>query len=304
MDFKKYVCPVCNNAFNENDDVVVCPDCGTPHHRECWNSLGKCFNNELHGSEIPVEIPKAQNVPEVTAEKVDTEPERKKENKDPFGRNEIPDIIKTASVQSNLIEGKPSVLYEIAVGKNQKYYIPRFMLMSNLKKGISWNFFAFLAPLSWTLYRKMYKFAAIFFALYLMIFGITGYYIMTDEAFVNSFETCMQEDPQFYTDVSLYLSGASNVSLSPAEQEFIKASENINIPVAVNWGLLIVPFVMRTLAGLFGNREYMKKLRKNIDDAEKKGLMGDDLKNYLYRKYGTLPLIVVVLIGIFEWQML
>ena len=42
MDFYKYKCPVCNKQFKESDDIVVCPDCGAPHHRECWEKEGKC----------------------------------------------------------------------------------------------------------------------------------------------------------------------------------------------------------------------------------------------------------------------
>ncbi|MGN0633629.1 MAG: RING finger protein [Oscillospiraceae bacterium] len=41
-------CLVCEEVFKEGDDVVVCPDCGTPYHRECWKSSNKCINDELH----------------------------------------------------------------------------------------------------------------------------------------------------------------------------------------------------------------------------------------------------------------
>ena len=48
MRFENQICPVCNEKFNENDEIVVCPDCGTPHHRNCYNSLGECKNKSLH----------------------------------------------------------------------------------------------------------------------------------------------------------------------------------------------------------------------------------------------------------------
>ncbi len=44
-------CPTCNRRFLEGDDVVVCPDCGTPHHRECFKEAGQCANHELHKSD-------------------------------------------------------------------------------------------------------------------------------------------------------------------------------------------------------------------------------------------------------------
>ena len=50
MNFIGYKCPVCGFIFKEGDDVVVCPDCGTPHHRDCWASRGGCFNEGRHAS--------------------------------------------------------------------------------------------------------------------------------------------------------------------------------------------------------------------------------------------------------------
>lgn len=41
-------CPVCDRNFNNEDDIVICPYCGTPHHRECYDSLGHCFNFDKH----------------------------------------------------------------------------------------------------------------------------------------------------------------------------------------------------------------------------------------------------------------
>ena len=55
MKYSNYKCPVCNNQFTEDDDVVVCPDCGTPHHRECWINKGHCANEALHGTEDSLE---------------------------------------------------------------------------------------------------------------------------------------------------------------------------------------------------------------------------------------------------------
>ena len=43
-------CPVCDKIFTPEDDIVFCPVCGTPHHRECYNSLGKCVNEDKHES--------------------------------------------------------------------------------------------------------------------------------------------------------------------------------------------------------------------------------------------------------------
>lgn len=41
-------CISCGKVFKESDDVVVCPECGTPYHRDCYLAEGKCINTELH----------------------------------------------------------------------------------------------------------------------------------------------------------------------------------------------------------------------------------------------------------------
>ncbi len=44
------ICPVCKNEFEEKDDIVYCPECGTAHHRACWNESGACFFAPEHAN--------------------------------------------------------------------------------------------------------------------------------------------------------------------------------------------------------------------------------------------------------------
>ncbi len=48
--FKGQKCPYCGQVFSENDDIVVCPECGTPHHRGCYFEHKMCANAHKHGS--------------------------------------------------------------------------------------------------------------------------------------------------------------------------------------------------------------------------------------------------------------
>ncbi len=48
MDYIGHKCPVCDKYFHAHEDIVVCPECGTPSHRECYNSLGRCVNEDKH----------------------------------------------------------------------------------------------------------------------------------------------------------------------------------------------------------------------------------------------------------------
>ena len=46
--YEGYTCPVCKREFKETDDIVACPKCGAPHHRECWKLEGHCHYAEDH----------------------------------------------------------------------------------------------------------------------------------------------------------------------------------------------------------------------------------------------------------------
>lgn len=51
-DFINSECIVCKERFKDGDDIVVCPQCGTPYHRECYQNEGKCINTKLHEENI------------------------------------------------------------------------------------------------------------------------------------------------------------------------------------------------------------------------------------------------------------
>lgn len=57
LNYKGQKCISCDREFKDGDDTVVCPECGTPYHRECYIKEGKCINDSLH-SEGKSWIPK------------------------------------------------------------------------------------------------------------------------------------------------------------------------------------------------------------------------------------------------------
>ena len=48
MDYLGKKCPICSARFHAEDDIVVCPECGAPYHRTCYQNHGKCIFDELH----------------------------------------------------------------------------------------------------------------------------------------------------------------------------------------------------------------------------------------------------------------
>ena len=49
-DYTGEKCIVCGKAFGKGEDVVVCPDCGTPYHRTCYDINSRCVNDALHAA--------------------------------------------------------------------------------------------------------------------------------------------------------------------------------------------------------------------------------------------------------------
>ena len=49
--YEGFTCPVCGKTFQETDDIVTCPECGAPHHRDCWKQEGHCHYEADHGTD-------------------------------------------------------------------------------------------------------------------------------------------------------------------------------------------------------------------------------------------------------------
>lgn len=81
--FENKLCPVCRSRFNDKADIVVCPVCGTPHHRVCYSINNKCALEELHADgwnwngmlpDEEAERASASNTSEVFSAEIDPPP--------------------------------------------------------------------------------------------------------------------------------------------------------------------------------------------------------------------------------------
>lgn len=191
-------CPYCGKKFTENDDIVVCPDCGTPHHRECYKEHGVCANNELHGG---FEW-KGSSEPRT--------PENKGGNEQKFdsfacpncggmnpsgtkfcsncgaplssehGASRRPEFTVTRIDGMNSdIDGQNPMDIAQYVRTNIGYFLPRFISFSKGNK-FDTNFSAFIFSYFYLFYRKMY-------ALGIAVFVATS--ILSIPAFLLDFST-------------------------------------------------------------------------------------------------------------------
>lgn len=158
---KNLSCSLCHSYLFEEDDVVYCPICGAPHHRECYNSIGHCALETTHGTEQQYDKLKLkQEQQESKKQDSKTNSEYEKTQGSGFNpRFEVP-------VYFDLLGGVPKdhlIDEDVTAEDTAKFvlsntmrYIPKFSKLSKQSK-ISWNFMAFLFPCGWFLSRKMYR---------------------------------------------------------------------------------------------------------------------------------------------------
>lgn len=48
FNLKGCTCEICSKNLKDGEDIVVCPYCGTPYHRECYASAGNCLHEAEH----------------------------------------------------------------------------------------------------------------------------------------------------------------------------------------------------------------------------------------------------------------
>ena len=190
-------CPVCNKRFVDGDDVVVCPVCGAPHHRACYQIEGKCRFEDKHGEEFQWENPndkreeKTQNGDPKKCPKCSATnptdgifcqvcgyplrkpaPENEQKTYNPYGAPPI-DITAFTTPYGGLdpeeeIDGVTAKELALFVGENSFYYVPRIKEMKKTGKKVSWNWSAFIFNFMYYFNRKMYVMGALMLALYII----------------------------------------------------------------------------------------------------------------------------------------
>lgn len=147
-------CAYCHSYLFEDDDVVYCPECGAPHHRECYNQIGHCGLENFHGTENQYDKLKRKQ-----EEKPKTEKQPKNEPtpvNSPFGNTVYIDFLGGVPKDYKLDKDVTADEAKNFVFSNTMRYIPKFARLSKKNKA-SWNFMAFIFPSGWLFSRKMYK---------------------------------------------------------------------------------------------------------------------------------------------------
>ena len=192
-------CPVCQGYLFSDDDIVYCPICGAPHHRDCWDAVGHCGLEETHGTENQYKKEETEKRTENKSLNIcpncikllpddakfcpycgyDKE-NPKDENQMPFqvinlGNQKVFKIDPLGGLKKDeKIEGVEvkDIAKFVSFGSHQ--ILPKFKVLSEDKKAKIWNWFAFLSPYSNALFKKMYM----QFFIYIML-ELTAYVFLT-----------------------------------------------------------------------------------------------------------------------------
>ncbi|MDE5671308.1 MAG: DUF2628 domain-containing protein [Eubacterium sp.] len=265
-------CPVCGKEFTEGDDVVSCPECGTPHHRECYKSLGKCVNKDKHGTDFvysrnnddnekPAEPAQPQSFEQFAADA-----RQVFENVHP-----VNDAVHNKAEEANAeIQQKVSSEYDIdgvstldaatVVGVNSERFVKRFS--KNGKLG--WNWGAFIFGPYYFMYRKMYTESLVFLVLPFVASAIIS----------KVFESAMLVLKNIYTEMYSIMATYDTEKMSSFLKESIAAPENRQAWLAVLI-TIAVSVVLRMVAAVIADHQYRKRVVKIIKTVDEKVDLGE-----------------------------
>ncbi|MBE6786744.1 MAG: DUF2628 domain-containing protein [Ruminococcaceae bacterium] len=265
MSSQEKSCVLCHAYLFPEDDVVYCPECGAPHHRECYNSIGKCALAEFHGTENQYDKIKKENIEEPTAETEQTQDEYQT----PFGAYSPIDFLGGVKLEEQIADGVTAKQAANFVLSNTMRYIPKFKKLDQKNKN-SWNFLAFLFPCEWFLSRKMYK---------------NGFIV----GFLEIIATLLMI-PFYNMQNNLGITQALNTAdmLERISQNMSKFS----MPVMwVGFIGAILSLAICITVGIYGDWIYKKHTVKSIKEIEK---TSED-KNFDYRKKGGVNIFMFFL---------
>lgn len=295
-------CPICGGYLFDDDDMVYCPECGAPHHRDCYLSLGHCGCESEHGKEKPnqkdckhIKEESEESSCQYCGQKIpaDTKfcpycgnihsPNNETTQEDehynvkfaPFTVNgvNLPKLDPYGGLDKNSeIDGVKVKDIARFVGFAPNKVLPKFKQFEDGTKKTSWNWMALISPYTHTIFRKM-GFATLMY----LLLELTAFVLISP----------------FYYSLA-YMDMPIGSSLTQIVEQFssdpLKYTSTDSIILAILGFLLYVGY--RLFAALFNDILYKKHVTNTI-----KGIRSNlDLEEeYAFsRKGGVRPILSLI----------
>lgn len=290
MRFENIKCDGCGRTFEKNDDIVVCPVCGTPQHRECWELSGGCINKDKHAEgfewKMPeskkAEIKKEASMPEKTVRQetvlhsdpmLDVGMEREIPNFDYVVESRVRSLAPGISEEQRREQLCGHNLSDVIafIGNNASSYVNKFRKKEHAKRN-TFNFGAFFFCPIWFFFRRLYKEGIIYLAVTLCL---TMLMAGPSESYMTLVDSIMASGMENITDAQY--------------AELMNASAPIML-----YGILNL--VIKLIAGLTGDRMYYRYCKDSLTQINelKKTADNTELLHFYLKKSSTAFLATLI----------
>ena len=252
MNYIDEKCVVCGEVFYEDSDVVVCPACGAPHHRECYMKQNRCgyyLNHERKikwERSVPIFIDNGPTVKENSPEQDSAE------EKFNLTENDYLFSEKYLNYNPNEDIGGATIREAAAFVKSNKiYYIPIFKRMKDMGVKFSFNILGLLFPPLFFANRRMWGWALISSAVSIILSLPAALMLIINDSMQNNYQMFTEEVMNFITN---------------NRAQFTVISDICNF----------CDLGTRLLFCFLGNRIYYHFVMKNIKAMKRKGISDED----------------------------
>lgn len=306
MKYLNQKCSHCEKIFTKDDDVVVCPICGTPQHRECYEENNRCINHDKH-KEGYVWSAEDTTFSDSTSEFIICNNCGTKNSNDSFfckhcsaslsSQNNTSGDFNGYPNQDNQadpnFQGMPFVATTFKINENdeiapdvklieaQKYVKTNSLLFSLIFKRIHdhnksrFNFAAFIFSGGWFLYRKQYLLGTILTVLF-AIFTITYNVLYTPVYDMLETYNIMVDNAISY------------------EQLYVLSNEQLGMISLMGFAYFF-RFILMIVSGAIANRCYYKHVVKKVKLTKKKFTSDAEVKEHLSNKGGVNVILGYIL---------
>lgn len=300
MNYSGKICDGCREPLENGDDIVVCPICGTPQHRSCYEKNHKCVNEYLHSTGFVWTDPdeeKKKSEP-VSVQNETTQPAQDQPEKQPSFVQATPQNMESVFMRGVLYDPKDDIgkvrVSEAAdfIQNSSPRYIHKYMKQKKSGRKLSWNWAAFFFSPFWFFYRKLYKAGAIFLTISVVLSLVN---FPWEQRFIEQTAPLTSQLSEIVADKS------SADSLTAEEKEKIKtiSEQFMEIVEKNNNYLFIVSALIRIIlpqvtAALLANYLLKRKMLRVVNLAHN-ATDDPELVKYTIMRNGGVSIIMPII---------